>query len=359
MRIKDNKGRVYDSIREFARIMNIDRRFIQRQLKEKGEYINRTRNIRATLIGEEANQTTIVDNDYEEWRALKNVDFCYYPIQKQEPVRGIRYAVALFSDLHLEEKVESDAVLGKNEYNIEIAEQRVMAYFRNLVTCLKRDKVDTLYFAALGDNISGFIHDELAQENELTPCEAVVKMQSLFVSGFKYIREELPDLRIVCVCLVGNHSRTTKKIQHANGFKMSYEYIAYHNIKQICDMLNLGIEFIIPNSEMALVEMPDSRRFIFIHGFQLKGGGTNTVCGIYPALQRLAMKWQRTFEQDKIYLGHFHSCISIPTATCNGSIIGFNAFALSGGFAFEEPAQMYECYDSEIGLLLTRKIYCN
>ena len=70
------------------------------------------------------------------------------------------------------------------------------------------------------------------------------------------------------------------------------------------------------------------------------------------------MKWKQIFNQDKIYLGHFHSCIAIPNVVVNGSIIGYNTFALSNGFAYEEPAQMYQVFDTEIGELLTRKIYC-
>ena len=159
--------------------------------------------------------------------------------------------------------------------------------------------------------------------------------------------------------IVGNHSRTTKKIQHSNGYKLSYEWIMYQNIKKMCEITQLPVEFNIPESELAITDMPDGKRFIFIHGYQIKSGGTGTVCGIYPALNRLAMKWDRTFNQDKIYLGHFHSCVSIPNAVVNGSIIGFNSFALSNGFPCEKPAQMYEVYDTERGLLLTRQIYCD
>ena len=133
----------------------------------------------------------------------------------------------------------------------------------------------------------------------------------------------------------------------------------YQNIKNMCEITGLPVEFNIPESEMAVADTPDGKRFIFVHGYQIKSGGSGTVCGIYPALNRLAMKWDRTFNQDKIYLGHFHSCVSIPNAVVNGSIIGFNSFALSNGFTYEEPAQMYEVYDSERGLLLTRKIYCD
>ena len=70
------------------------------------------------------------------------------------------------------------------------------------------------------------------------------------------------------------------------------------------------------------------------------------------------MKWSKTFKQDKIYLGHFHTCVSIPNAVVNGSIIGYNAFAMTNGFEFEEPAQQYEVFDTNIGQLLSRKIYC-
>ena len=70
------------------------------------------------------------------------------------------------------------------------------------------------------------------------------------------------------------------------------------------------------------------------------------------------MKWDKIFGQDKIFIGHFHSCTSIPNAVVNGSIIGYNAYALSNGMPYEEPAQMYEVHDTKMGEILTRKIYC-
>ena len=109
---------------------------------------------------------------------------------------------------------------------------------------------------------------------------------------------------------------------------------------------------------MAIEDTSDGKRFLFIHGFQIKGSGNGTVCGIYPSLGRLSLKYGKVYKQDKIYLGHFHSCISIPNAVVNGSIIGYNSYALTNGFAYEEPAQMYELYDTNIGQLLTRQIYC-
>lgn len=358
MQVIDNEGKVYESINAFVKKNNLGRRYAQYLFRTNGFYENQSRGIKAWKYEPKSDDVVDIDQEYENFKATRSTEFKYFKIESKEQKRGDRYAIALFSDAHIEETVDADTVLGLNSYDTSVAEKRIKAYFANLTTCLKRDCVETLYFASLGDQISGFIHEHLMQENGMTPPEATLFGQSLIVSGLKYIRQEMPELTIVFIGIAGNHSRITKKIQNSNNFKMSYEWIMYQNIKQICEASNMRIEFLIPESELALVETPDGKRYIFCHGYQVQSKGTGTVAGIYPALGRLAMKWQKIFKQDKIFLGHYHTCVSIPTATVNGSIIGYNAFALTNGMGFEEPAQMYEVFDSEIGQLLSRKIYC-
>ena len=377
--MRDNFGNEWDSITALAKELHVHRVRLGKILKEEGAFkhkgkvytLKTTPVIQIDLpIVESQNEVSttpvetglsITQEEYENFKALQNateLPFEKYDFKFHSHEDGVRYAVALFSDAHIEETVEPASVLGKNEYNVSIAETRIKNYFANLCKCLIKDGVQELIFASLGDNISAFIHDELAQTNGLTPSEATIKAQSLIYSGLDFLCKNAKLNSIKFIGIVGNHSRTTKKIQHSNGFKMSYEWIMYQNIKSMCEVTGLPVEFNIPESEMAVVDTPDNKRFIFVHGYQIKSSGSGTVCGIYPALNRLAMKWERTFKQDKIYLGHFHTCVSIPNATVNGSIIGFNSFALSNGFTYEEPAQMYEVYDTNRGLLLTRKIYC-
>lgn len=341
---------------EFEKVCNI----YNSLNKIEGKVIKNKGEEKEPIINKQSKQEAKDLEEFKKYKEANTTNFEYYKIDSHSNLRNEnRYAIALLSDIHLEETVIPSSVLGLNEYNVSIAEKRVLKYFENLTKCLIKDKVETLILSMLGDNISGFIHDELPQCNGLTPPDAILKCQSLLVSGLKHIIDNCLGLKIKCIMINGNHGRVTKKIQHSNGFKMSYEWIMYNNIKSIFDSMGYkNIEFIIPESELALLEMQDGNRFIFIHGYQIKSGGTGTVCGIYPSLQRLAMKWDRVFHQTKIYLGHFHSCVSIPTATVNGSIIGYNAFALSNGFSCEEPAQMYELYGDNKDLLLTRKIYC-
>lgn len=302
------------------------------------------------------------DAEYAEFQNYKNAQsqqFMTFDIKPREETLGdFRYAVALFSDAHIEETVDPDTVAGLNQYDIEIAKQRIARYFQNLALCLNEDRVEMLIFASLGDTISGFIHEELAQCNGMTPLEATYLAQSLIYSGLKFIRENTCVEEIKFVGISGNHSRTTKRIQHANGAKLSYEWLMYKNIERQCSEEGLDIEFMIPNAEIAIVNAPDGKRLLFCHGYQIKGSGNGTVCGIYPSLNRLAMKWSKTFSQDRIYLGHFHSITSIPGAVVNGSIIGYNSFSLTNGFPYEVPSQYYAVYDTEIGELLERKIYC-
>lgn len=281
MQVIDNNGVIYSSIREFCRVKGVNRSFVQEKMKANGFYENKSRGIKlfpiqpASIIaptGEDeviptdddaikfAEQQQEVDEEYEAFKAIRTTDFKLIEIERPKSSDGVRYAVALFSDVHIEETVKREAVLDRNEYNIEIAERRVKAYFANLATCLKKDEVEMLIFASLGDTISSFIHPHLEQENGATPLEATYLAQSLIVSGLRHIRREIPSLEIHFIGIAGNHSRTTKKVQNSNGFKLSYEWLMYKNIEDTCKQLELGITFNIPESEVALVVAPDGKR---------------------------------------------------------------------------------------------------
>ena len=371
--IVNELGQKFPSIRKLAEALHISKKRISNKLRagEPFVYGGHTYTLSGVnYIGfenvnenTETNEQTPVEysQDYKDFLNAKKVSelpFEKYEFKFNKRKAGTRYAVALFSDAHIEETVKSASVTGLNEYNVKIAKKRIEKYFANLVSCLNTDKVEYLLFASLGDTISGFIHEELSQTNELTPLEATFEAQNLIYNGLKYICDNTELKRIKFVGIVGNHSRVTNKIQHSNGYKMSYEWLMYKNIQKQAELEGLPIEFDIPESEMAIEDTSDGKRFLFIHGFQIKGSGNGTVCGIYPSLGRLSLKYGKVYKQDKIYLGHFHSCISIPNAVVNGSIIGYNSYALTNGFAYEEPAQMYELYDTNIGQLLTRQIYC-
>ena len=379
-KLVDDNGNVYGSIRQLAKQIHVQRRRISKSINEQGYF--RHNGVTYSTIGapfEEINnhgdETALKiitiekeredEQEYQQFLKVKEVQSMPFQVYKFKPFsnkKGHRYAVALFSDAHIEETVIPESVNFLNEYNIGIAEQRIENYFRNLARCLVRDEVNELIFASLGDTISGYIHQELEQTNQLSPLEATLKAQSLIYSGLKYLceNENLSKLKkIRFIGIVGNHSRVSKKMQHNNGYKMSYEWLMYQNIKKQCELTGLPIDFYIPESELAVVNTADDKVFIFAHGFQIRGG-TGNICGIYPALNRLCLKYGKVFKQDMVFIGHFHSSVNTPNAIVNGSIIGYNAFALSNGMEAERPCQQYVVYDTMMkGQLLARQIYCD
>lgn len=367
-KVIDEEGNIYQSLTSLSKILGVNRKKISSHIRKDGYFYHKDKKyyFYSDKVNEEPSVDIIIDkseiedyNNFKKLKSIKMLPFETYDFTYNVTEKGGRYAIALFSDAHIEETVKPETVLGLNEYNLQIAEKRIQTYFENLAHCLNADEVDDLIFAVLGDIISGYIHEELAQCNSLTPIEATLKAQSLIFCGLQFLCNNTKLKSIKFIGIVGNHSRTTKKIQHSNGYVLSYEWLMYKNIEAQCKFANLPIEFCLPESELAVINTFDNKRFIFCHGYQIKSSGSNTVCGIYPALNRLSLKWAKTFNQDKIYLGHFHQCVSINNAVVNGSIIGYNAYSLSNGFSFENPAQIYEVYDSNIGLLLTRKIYCS
>ena len=305
------------------------------------------------------------EKEYQEFRKMKediksvnDLPITNYEFKLSNHKNGTRYCVALFSDVHIEQTVEKESVLGNNEYNIEIAKKRVRNYFNNLVLCINDDRVETVIFACLGDIINGLIHDEYLMSNGLMPMDAVQLGQSLIYSGLRFILENTKVKKLLFIGVVGNHSRTTKKIWTSGAYKMSYEYLMYKNIQTLCETEGLPIEFVIPNADKAVIDMEDGNRFLFEHGDAVRSTGQG-VCGIYPALGRYRLKIKETIRQTKLFIGHYHQCCTMTGVTVNGSVVGQDNFALRNGFAPERPAQMYEVYDSSIGLLNTRQIYCD
>lgn len=394
-KIVDESGNVYNSIRQLSKELGVSRKWVSKCLNRDGyfkvngvAYVLKSVGLiqpvfekEPTLFDDtevggtpeqmvaphviEVEKPREDEKEYQEFRRMKediksvnDLPVMDYDFHLAKHKNGTRYAVALFSDVHLEQTIEKESVLGKNEYNLDIAERRVRKYFNNLVLCLNDDRVENLIFACLGDIINGLIHESYLASNSLMPMDAVIKGQSLIYSGLRFILKNTKIKKLLFIGVIGNHSRTTKKIWSSGAYKMSYEYLMYKNIESFCKTEGLPIEFVIPSSDKAIVNMDDGNIFLFEHGDAVRSTGQG-VCGIYPALGRYRLKTHENFGQTKLFIGHYHQCCQMKGVVVNGSIVGQDNYALRNGFAYEPPAQMYEVYDSSIGLLNTRQIYCD
>lgn len=262
------------------------------------------------------------------------------------------------SDWHADEVVKPSTVLGKNEYNEDIAEQRIKNFFANAIYMIKKKPVDNLVVGLIGDMIGGYIHDELAQTNSMSPMQGISFVKSLIISGLKKIHDELPDLQqITVVGICGNHTRTTSKMQFSNGFAMNHEFFMHKDIEQTLTLMGLSkFKFIIPESEFAYISIYD-KKVLMCHGHQFRSAGG--IGGIYPSMFKWYAKMNQTIQIDKAFIGHYHQMIYTKEVCVNGSLKGYDAFAMGHGLAYEVPQQTYVILNEKRGFIFYSPIFAD
>lgn len=262
------------------------------------------------------------------------------------------------SDWHAEETVKASTVLGLNEFNLEISEQRIKNFFSNAIYMIKKKPVDNLVVGLLGDMIGGYIHDELAQTNGLSPMQGVAFVKKLIISGLKAIHDELPELqKIIVVGICGNHSRTTKRLQFNNGFALNFEYFLYKDIEQTLTLMGLTkFQYIIPEGDLAYLDIY-GKKILFAHGFQFKSSGG--IGGVYPSMFRWFGKMNQVIKIDKAFLGHWHTSIYTKEVCINGSLKGYDAFAMGHGLPYEVPQQTYVILNEKRGFVFYSPIFAD
>ena len=261
---------------------------------------------------------------------------------------GEATAVVVASDWHIEEEVKSASVNGRNHFTLEIAKFRMDSFFSHAVKLLKKEQsaidIKNLVIALLGDFISGNIHEELLESCQLRPIEAIMLVRDWIASGIRFILDET-DVDVKIVCSVGNHTRITKKVHIAQERGNNLEYFMYHVLSdEFKD--NTRVEFIIEDSYHTYVDVY-ATTIRFHHGHAIKYGGG--VGGLTIPVNKAIAQWNKTRNADLDVFGHWHQQFDGGNFLCNGSIIGYNAFAVFIKAGFESPKQLFFLVDSKRG----------
>lgn len=261
-------------------------------------------------------------------------------------------AVMVWSDWHIEEEVRAAAVGNKNEFNLEIADRRVANLLHGGLAWYKiesqKTTIKTIVLALLGDFISGSIHEDLAESNLLSPVDAIYKSQGLLISGIRFMLENTPkDVDFIVVCHSGNHGRMTKKQRIATEAGNSLEQYMYYSIRDLFKD-EPRVKFIIATGYHSYVRFFDGQYEIrFHHGHQINYQGG--VGGITIPVNKAIAQWNRAKPVNLDVFGHFHTKFDGGNFIANGSLIGYNAYAVSIKASFEKPAQQFFLVNKEFG----------
>lgn len=303
------------------------------------------------------------ERKYDELSELLSTSGMFESYVINKPVNDVgereTTVVLQYSDQHIDERVLPEAVMGLNEYNVEIAEKRNELYFYKAAKLISHHqahyKINRIIFLMQGDGIGGWIHPELQQTNTLSPNEAIYKFKGMVVAGLKYMHDTLDVDEIVAVCVCGNHSRETIKTQYSNFTDTNKEYWMYLDIKQICESMGLSrVKFIIPKAEMAIFELY-GKKYLAAHGHQFRFAGG--VGGIFPSMLRWFGNIAKSLKVDAAFIGHWHTSVMTRRVMVNGSIKGYDSYAIGRGFEYERPSQNLILIDSEYDVCLFQQIY--
>ena len=284
------------------------------------------------------------------------------PVQGQSENEGT--AVIVLSDWHSEEIVKPGSVNGLNEYTLDICTRRATKMFQaalNLVQLLEaRIAIPNVVLALLGDFITGNIHgEENAEMNALQPMHAITFAMNLLISGIDFLLKNT-TATFVIPCHSGNHTRTTKTTRFGAENGHSLEYLMYLTLaahyrheKRITFLISEGMHSYVD----LYAGQPGATTIRFHHGHAVKYGGG--VGGIYIPVNKAIAQWSKARHADLDVFGHFHQMRDGGNFLCNGSLIGYNTFALSIKADYEKPKQLLFLIDKKRGRTCTWPILVN
>jgi hypothetical protein len=281
------------------------------------------------------------------------------PIRPREISSGLREAtwVALASDWHIEERVKPEAVNGVNSYNITIAQRRVERYFSGVAWLANYHKEyfklrDGILWLG-GDLITGYLREENLEENELSPVQAIATLEGWITDGINYLLKHTDTHTLKVICNSGNHGRLTDKVRPSTREANSIEWLLYHFLaRQFAG--EKRVEFSLPHGAQTYAQVYN-QTIRFHHGDDAKYGGG--VGGIMIPIRKAIQRWDTVRRADLTCLGHFHQYHDLSDLVINGSLIGYNPYALKIGAQYEDPKQAFFLMDSKRGKTMPASVW--
>lgn len=252
-------------------------------------------------------------------------------------------AVAVWTDWHNEEEVRPEQVRGKNEFNLHIFDRRVSQLVHGTLSWLNIERqkttIKTLVVALLGDYFTNNIHEDCALSCLLQPMDAAYNAQNHIIGGVDYILEHTPeDLELLLVCHSGNHARTTKHQLIANELGNSLETYMYYTLRDHYKG-NPRVKFQIATGYHSTTTVFDRFVVRWHHGHQIKYNGG--VGGLTIPANKAIAQWNKAGWADLDVFGHFHQFFDGGNFLANGSLIGYNPYAVAIKGSYEKPCQAF------------------
>ena len=276
-------------------------------------------------------------------------------------------AVLHLSDLHVGEVVQSSEVMNVNEYNVDIAKNRIARLFDATTTLLTRawpssdDPPSKVFILLGGDLISGHgLHPDHERTDGGTAYEQVKWCADAVASGIDHLHTNLIErygapIEIIIISVVGNHGRDTfgkprTKLVSLQSYDTLVSDFIEARLKHISTISHLRPRGF--DAYFDAVGWP----ILLTHGDRMGSQGGTGFIGPAATIIKGHRKIIDTEHRQRrpvyrVFSGHFHTTCITPFGFSNGSGIGYGEFAKSIR-ADPEPAQQnLVIFHERIGVL--------
>lgn len=265
--------------------------------------------------------------------------------------KGIKHGerggpVLMCSDIHYGENISLDQTGGVNEFNAQIAAERLHRLFGTTIDLCQNHmgRANVAYPGIVlclgGDLIGGDIHEELMVTNDRTPMQSVNEMTDLLAAGIKMLADFFG--RVFVASVVGNHGRLGKRLPNKGRVFTNFDWVISCNLERYFRD-DKRIRFMIPNEADAYFSVFGTR-FLLTHGDSLGVKGGDGIIGALGPIARGTIKVGNSEHQigrdfDYLLGAHFHQLLWLPTAIFNGCVKGYDEYARLALRATYQPPQ--------------------
>lgn len=240
----------------------------------------------------------------------------------------------LCSDWHLGEVVNLAEVNGVNEFNLTIAEARIIRLTERVIDLCRHHMTNPEYpgivVNLLGDIVSGDIHAELSETNEAELFPIILWARDRIVTMLRALADAFGQVFVPCA--PGNHGRMTKRPQAKRYVAKNADWLLYCLIeKHFVDTNDSRVRFLIPESGEALYRVY-GHRYLGVHGDDLGVKGGDGIIGAIGPIMRGEIKVRHSSAQidrdyDTLLMGHWHQSLWLPRAIVNNTLKGYDEYA--------------------------------
>ena len=333
---------------------------------EVGDPVDETETLRARVRELEGHLKKVREGEVAEERVVQRLEAA---IDKGGLVRtsfkphrvsrepGETELALLLSDTHASEVVRAEETEGMNAYDWTTMTDRLRRLVEGVLSHREHhaDKITRLHVWALGDMLSGDIHDELAITNDRPTAEAVVDFAVVFADLLEELATHFEHIEVRGV--PGNHPRASKK-PAAKQAHNNADWLTYRMTEALLAK-HPRIAFKFKRGGYQITEVAGRWRVLLMHG----DGIRTTMPGVpWGGVVRRVTTLEQQFAKakqplDYVCLGHFHTANTLDGVQArtfmNGSVKGLDEWSLKQFGSGRDASQVLLAFSRRRGWTAT------